>query len=430
MNLKDALLELIKKEVRPAMGCTEPIAVALAVAKASETVRQAGETVEKIVVSVDPNVFKNGLGVYVPKTNMVGLEVAAAMGVIGGKSEHGLEVLKEVTEIEVKEMVKFLNENRVKIEVQGDMEQLQINAVAYGKTVKGEAKILGEHDSFVLVKKDDEILFEKQISIEEDCSLKEFVFSHEIKEILSVIEEYEEEELEFLLEGALMNMRIAEIGLKNESGLGVGAKIEKQINEGNICKDLTNKAIMYTAGASDARMRGYPLPVMTTNGSGNQGIVATIPVYVAAKELEIEGEKLLKALAMSQALTIVVKNSIGLLSALCACTIAAPMGAAVGIIYLMGGTLENAEAVIQSISADITGAICDGAKPGCSLKVANGVSTATRHAYMVLAGLNVCETNGIVGKNASESIENLGLLSKVGMLDAGRAILKIMQEKQ
>ncbi|MFP4457010.1 MAG: serine dehydratase subunit alpha family protein [Clostridia bacterium] len=430
MELKSALLKLIKKEVRPAMGCTEPIAVTLAAAKASEIVREAGETVERIEVSVDPNVFKNGLGVYVPKTNMVGLTVAAAMGVIGGKSKYGLEVLQDVTDEDIKNMHKYLNEDRATVKVEGKAGQLQIDAVAYGKSVQGEAKILGEHDSFVLFKQDEKILFEKELNIEEDDnSLKEFVFSYEISEMLDIIEEFSEEELAFLLDGALMNMEVAEAGLKHEAGLGVGAKLKRQMEKGYLADDLTNKAVMYTAAASDARMRGFSLPVMTTNGSGNQGIVSTIPVYVAAKELGIEGLTRLKALAISQTLTIMVKSSIGLLSALCACTIAAPIGTAAGIIYLMHGKKEHVEAVVQSISADITGAICDGAKPGCALKVASGVATAIRHVFMVLEGLDVSETNGIVGKTAKESIKNLGLLSKTGMLDADKAILKIMQDK-
>jgi L-cysteine desulfidase len=287
MNLKEALIKLIKKEVRPAMGCTEPIAVALAASKAAEIVREAGETVEKVEVSVDPNVFKNGLGVYVPKTNMVGLTVAAAMGIVGGKSEYGLEVLKDVTDEDIKEMHQFINEERACVKVEGKAGVLQIDAVAYGQTVEGEAKIVGEHDSFVLFKKDEEVLFEKEANIEQtDNSLKDFVFSHEINEILDIIDEYEESDLAFLLDGALMNMEVAEAGLKHEAGLGVGAKLQKQMEKGYIASDLANKAVMYTAAASDARMRGFALPVMTTNGSGNQGIVSTIPVYVAAKELD------------------------------------------------------------------------------------------------------------------------------------------------
>ncbi len=431
MELKDALIKLIKKEVRPAMGCTEPIAVALAASKAAEIVRQAGEVVQRVEVSVDPNVFKNGLGVYVPKTNMVGLTVAAAMGVIGGKSEYGLEVLQDVTDDDIKKMHKFIKDDRACVKVEGKAGVLQIDAKAFGQTVEGEAKILGEHDSFVLFKKDEKILFEKEINLEQvDNSLKEFVFSHEIDEIIDTIKEYDENDLAFLLDGALMNMEVADAGLKHEAGLGVGAKLKRQIENGYLANDLSNKAVMYTAAASDARMRGFALPVMTTNGSGNQGIVSTIPVYVAAKELGISGLELLKALAISQTLTIMVKSSIGLLSALCACTIAAPIGTAAGIIYLMHGKKEHVEAVIQSISADITGAICDGAKPGCALKVASGVATAIRHVFMVLAGLKVSETNGIVGQTAKESIKNLGTLSKTGMLDADKAILKIMQNKE
>ncbi len=430
MKLKDALLELMKKEVRPAMGCTEPIAVALAAARASEIVREAGENVVKIEVNVDPNVFKNGLGVYVPKTEMIGLNVAAAIGTIAGNSSYGLEVLRDVTEEDVKRMKQFLSDETVKIGIEGELGQLRIHATAYGESVHGEAILYGEHDTFIMIKKDEEILLEKEASIEEDDNtLKTFVFSHTIKEILDTIDSYEEEELEFLLKGAEMNYQVALEGLKENAGLGVGAKLKKQMDKGLICSDLTNQAVMYTAAASDARMRGYAIPVMTTNGSGNQGIVATLPVYIAAREMGIYDLPMLKALAISQALTIMVKSSIGLLSALCACTIAAPIGAASGIIFLKHGKKSHVNQVIQSMAADITGAICDGAKPGCALKVASGVGTAMRHVYMVLAGLEVTESNGIVGKNAEESIENLGLLSKPGMLDTDRAILKIMQKK-
>jgi L-cysteine desulfidase len=430
MELKTALLELIRKEVRPAMGCTEPIAVALASARASEIVRESGEEISRIEINVDPNVFKNGMGVYVPKTEMIGLNVAAAIGSVAGKSSLGLEVLSEVDANDIERMKRFMSDETVSVGIAGEVGQLRIHAIAYGETEVGEAVIYGEHDSFIMIKKGEEILFEKEVTIaEEDDTLKKFVFAHEIDQILKTIETYTKEELAFLLDGAKMNYKVAQAGLAEDAGLGVGAKLKTQIDKGLICNDLTNKAVMYTAAASDARMRGFAMPVMTTNGSGNQGIVSTVPVYVAANELNVEDLELLKALAVSQALTIMVKSSIGLLSALCACTIAAPIGAASGIIYLMHGQRNHVNMVIQSISADITGAICDGAKPGCALKVASGVATAIRHVFMVLAGLEVTESNGIVGRTAEESIRNLGLLSRPGMLDADRAILGIMRNK-
>lgn len=430
MNLTTKIIKLIKEQTTPAMGCTEPIAVALAAARAAEIVKEAGEEVKTVTVDVDPNVFKNGLGVYVPRTGQVGLSVAAAIGAIGGKSAYGLEVLQDVTEAEVAQIGDWLAGDKIKIAVRGEVGKLHIEAWAYGDSVCGYAELLGKHDNFVRVKKNDEILLERELGASQsDDSLKREVLSHSLEEIVKAIEKAQEKDLEFLLTGAAMNMKVADAGLKNEYGLGVGAKMAKQMEMGLLGSDLSNTVTLYTAAASDARMHGAPLPVMTTSGSGNLGIVATLPVYVAARELDITGIKLLRAMAMAQVFTIRVKDEIGILSALCGCTLAAAIGSAIGIIYLYDGTVAQMETVVQTMVGDISGVICDGAKPSCALKVASGVATALRNVFLVLAGLKIDETNGIVGRDAEESFRSLGVLSREGTQETDRTVLKIMQDK-
>ena len=427
MCLKNTLLELIKNQITPAMGCTEPVAVALATAYATKA---AGGTVKSIKVKTDPNIYKNGMGVYVPNTGKIGLEVAAAIGAVGGNSEVGLEVLKDISKEHLVLMDQLIDSGNVEVTVFGEPGLLHIIAEVETDKGTGLAEIIKTHENLVRLEANGKVLVKKDCDCgshnkKSTCILNE----HCIEEIVNVIETFEEKELSFLLEGALMNYKMAQKGLESTCGLSVGANMKELIDSGKLANDLANITSLYTAAASDARMKGLSLPVMTTNGSGNQGITATVPVYVAAKELGVDGIKLLRALAISQALTIKVKTSIGLLSALCSCTIAAPIGSASGIIYLMGGGAFEIQQLISSLTADIIGAICDGAKPGCALKVASGVSTAVRHALMIMNGLCVPCSNGIVGRTAEECIENIGAISNPGMINTDKTILDIMVHK-
>ncbi len=427
MDLKKALLAVIKNQISPAMGCTEPVAVALATAYAAKA---AGGNVRKVQVKTDPNIFKNGMGVYVPNTGKIGLDIAAAVGAVGGNADAGLEVLKDITEAHLQQMEELLTANSVEVEVFGEPGLLHIVAEVATDQGHGLAEIIEKHDNLVRLEANNRVLFSKNCgSFETNNAEKSIVCKHSIAELIEAVESCEEQELQFLLDGALMNYRAAEIGLEKGPGLSVGANMKQLIDKGLLAKDLANTTALYAAAASDARMRGYSMPVMTTNGSGNQGITATVPVYVAAKEMNIKGIKLLKALAISQLLTIKVKSSIGLLSALCSCTIAAPIGSAAGIIHLMNGGACETQQLVSSLTADIIGAICDGAKPGCALKVASGVATAVRHALMIMNGLVVPCSNGIVGRTAEECIKNIGKISNPGMVNTDKAILNIMMDK-
>ncbi|QOR34273.1 serine dehydratase subunit alpha family protein [Clostridium sp. 'deep sea'] len=427
MCLENTLLELIKKQTTPAMGCTEPVAVSLATAYA---VNAVGGTVKKVKVKTDPNIYKNGMGVYVPNTGKIGLDVAAAIGAVGGNSQVGLEVLKDINQEHIKLMNKLIDSGNVEVSVLGEPGLLHIIAEVETDKGTGLAEIVKTHENLIRLEANGEVLLNKDYNFLSESKKDVCVLDkHCIDEIVGVIESYNEQDLAFLLEGALMNYKVAQKGLECDCGLSVGANMKELIDSGKLGKDLANITSLYTAAASDARMRGLSLPVMTTNGSGNQGLTATIPVYVAAKELGIDGIKLLRALAISQALTIKVKSSIGLLSALCSCTIAAPIGSASGIIYLLGGGAFEMQQLISSLTADIIGAICDGAKPGCALKVASGVATAVRHALMIMNGLCVPCSNGIVGRTAEECIENIGAISNPGMINTDKTILDIMVHK-
>ena len=430
MRMRDALLSVIRSQVGVALGCTEPVAVALAAAYAA---RAIGGEVERVVVTTDPNVFKNGMGVYVPSTDAIGLDIAAAIGAIGGDPQRGLEVLASIRPEHKKKMEAFMQDpNAVDVSVEGDPQHLKITAKVFTTNGWGYAEIFGSHENLILLKTDKEVLYESApITKNTTSTLKDEVLNqNSIAELIAAIETFTEEELQFLLDGAEANYRAALVGLKEAPGLGIGAKMHALMEKGLLADDLANKVGMYSAAASDARMRGLNVPITTTNGSGNQGISASVSIYVAAQELGITGVKRVRAMAISQMMTIMVKNSMGLLSSLCACTIAAAIGATSGIIYLYGGNSDIIENGVNNSAADILGIICDGAKPGCAIKIASSLANAAKHALYALEGLQVSSSNGIVGETAKESIANIGLISGPGMVGTGDTILEIMVKKK
>lgn len=429
------IIELVKKEVKPALGCTEPAAVSLAVARSCEALKNAGyKEIESIKVEVSANILKNGMGVGIPGTGMVGLRIAAALGATCGKSVYGLEVLKDLGSNSIDEAKDLDNRNRISILLAQTPKKLYIKATVVSDGHSAATVIEDSHDNISSVKLDGEELMQKSANDGNspeslhagDKSTREYNLS--VKEIVDFAENAPLGEIEFILESVTLNKALAAEGLRGNYGLNVGRTIMENM-KGNLLGDsLLTYAMAVTAAASDARMDGCVLPAMSNSGSGNQGITATLPVIAFAEKQNVDNEKLARALILSHLVAIHIKGYLGKLSALCGCVIAST-GSSCGIVYLRGGGYREICSAIKNMVGNITGMVCDGAKEGCALKVASGVSSAIQSALLAMKEICVDSHDGIIDTSIEKTIENLGLIGSKGMSGADRMILDIMVNK-
>ena len=423
-----AYLSLLKKEISPAMGCTEPAAAALAVAYAADAL---GIMPDSIRVSVSAYIFKNGMNVGIPGTGMVGLEISAALGAISAAPQKQLLVLNDISQEQKVSAKQMVEEKRVRIEIADTDEKLYIEAVCQAGDQQASALLLRTHSGLARITKNGEILVDNTAA--DDGGQTELPPQEPegvtLASIVDFVSSVPTEEIYFLRDVISMNRTIAEEGLTHDYGLKVGKSILESSKRGLVSDDLANFAVACTAAAADARMSGCEKPVMSTAGSGNQGLTASLPVAVIGRELDLPEDKILHALALSILVTIHTKQYIGRLSVLCGCSIAAAIGSCCGIIFLFDGELENMEIGINSMVADISGVVCDGAKPGCALKIATAVSSAIRSASMALNGLGANAHDGIVTMDVEQTLKNLGMLGNEGMRAANSAILEMMLHK-
>lgn len=430
MNTQSKLVNILRAEVKPALGCTEPVAVALACAKANELL---GEEIKKCTIGLSPNVYKNGMCVGIPGTDRLGLKISAAMGLIGGKSENGLRVLETLTTEDVKVAENYMDNNNIDISPIDTEEKVYIEVVLEGENNKTKVVIRTKHDNIVFASKNDEILLEEAVeevaATTNNTQPKENILDTiTIKEIVEAMESVDFEEIEFLLEGITMNEEIANYGLNEKVGVGVGYGMKKSMEEGLLSDDLMNYTMMITAAASDARMAGVKLPVMSSNGSGNHGITAILPIVAYNKKFPQTDDRLARSLAISHLLTAYVKNYTGRLSAVCGCGVAASIGATSGLSWLMDLGIEQVEGAIENMVANLSGMICDGAKAGCALKLASAASAAVQSAIIAKQNCIVPPMNGIVGNRVEQSIQNLGRVSDKGMTTTDKVIISVMDD--
>ena len=418
------IIALVKSEVIPAIGCTEPIAVALCVAKAAEVLNKRPE---KITVLLSANILKNAMGVGIPGTGMIGLPIAVALGALIGKSAYQLEVLKDSTPDAVEAGKRFIEEKRINISVKDDMEEkLYIEVCCEADTDKATAIIAGGHTCFTYIMHNGDILLDKQTTscIEEE----EDVLDLTLRKVYDFAMTTPLDDIRFILETARLNKAAAERSFEGDYGHGLG-KILRGTYEHKVMGDSVFSHILsYTSGACDARMAGAMIPVMSNSGSGNQGISATLPVLIYAEENGKSEEELIRALMLSHLTVIYIKQSLGRLSALCGCVVAAT-GSSCGITWLMGGTYEQVAYAVQNMIANLTGMICDGAKPSCALKVTTGVSTAVLSAIMAMENRCVTSVEGIIDEDVDQSIRNLTKIGSKGMNETDKLVLEIMTSK-
>lgn len=418
------IIALVKSEVIPAIGCTEPIAVALCVAKAAEVLNKRPE---KITVLLSANILKNAMGVGIPGTGMIGLPIAVALGALIGKSAYQLEVLKDSTPDAVEAGKRFIEEKRINISLKDDIEEkLYIEVCCEADADKATAIIAGGHTCFTYIMHNGDILLDKQTTscIEEE----EDVLDLTLRKVYDFAMTTSLDDIRFILDTARLNKTAAERSFEGEYGHGLG-KILRGTYEHRIMGDSVFSHILsYTSGACDARMAGAMIPVMSNSGSGNQGISATLPVLVYAEENGKSEEELIRALMLSHLTVIYIKQSLGRLSALCGCVVAAT-GSSCGITWLMGGTYEQVAYAVQNMIANLTGMICDGAKPSCALKVTTGVSTAVLSAIMAMENRCVTSVEGIIDEDVDQSIRNLTKIGSKGMNETDKLVLEIMTSK-
>lgn len=427
------LIELLKNEVKPALGCTEPIAVALAVAKAAETIKDKGEVVNKIDVCVSANILKNGMGVGVPGTGMVGLHIAAALGDTCGRSKYKLEVLKELNDHAISKAKQMLNENKISVNLSSSSKKLYVSATCSSINHTATAVIEDNHDNIATVSCNGEIIFQNGGDLngnkENNNNSKRILdYKLDIKTIHKFSTTVPIEDILFILNSVTLNKALAIEGLSNDYGLKVGKTIIDSNNAEIFGKGLLTYSMALTAAASDARMAGSTLPAMSNSGSGNQGITVTIPVIAFAEKLGSSEESLTRALVLSHLIAIHIKGYLGKLSALCGCVIAST-GASCGIVYLKGGNLDQMEYAIKNMIGNITGMVCDGAKVGCALKVASGVSSAVQSSILALDNICISQNDGIIEKDIEKTIQNLGKIGSLGMQNTDNMILEIMVSK-
>ena len=418
------IIDLIHQEVVPAIGCTEPIAVALCVAKATETL---GTKPEKINVLLSANILKNAMGVGIPGTGMIGLPIAIALGALIGKSEYQLEVLKDSTPDVVEEGKRFIEEKRIHISLKENIEEkLYIEVCCEAGDDKATAVIAGGHTTFIYIERNGEVLFQKQHTA--SCEKEEECLELTLRKVYDFALNTPLDEISFILETARLNKAAAERSFEGNYGPGLGKMLRGTYEHKVMGDSVFSHILSYTSGACDARMAGAMIPVMSNSGSGNQGISATLPVLVFAEENDKSEEELIRALMLSHLTVIYIKQSLGRLSALCGCVVAAT-GSSCGITWLMGGTYDQVAYAVQNMIANLTGMICDGAKPSCALKVTTGVSTAVLSAIMAMENRCVTSVEGIIDEDVDQSIRNLTKIGSKGMNETDKLVLEIMTGK-
>ena len=424
-KIRERIISLVNKEVVPAIGCTEPMAVALCTAKAATTL---GRRPERIEVFLSPNMLKNAMGVGIPGTGMIGLPIAVSLGALIGKPEYELEVLKDLTPATLEQGKRYINDADIDIKLkQGNVDKLYIEVVCRADNDMAMAIISGSHTHFVYVERNGEVVMDNRDGHggndeEEDDIQLNFRLVYDFATTAPL------DEISFILKTKEYNMKAAEESIKGNYGHCLGKTMDRPLSHGIFGDNIFSHILSRTASACDARMGGAMIPVMSNSGSGNQGICATNPVVVYAMENENTEEELIRALMLSHLTAIYIKQSLGKLSALCGCVVAST-GSSCGITDLMGGDYTRICNSVKNMVANLTGMICDGAKPSCALKISSGVSTALLSALLSMEGKCVTSAEGIVDDDVDKCIHNLTSIGADAMRTTDDMVLDIMTHK-
>ena len=423
-HIEECILTTVKQEVVPALGCTEPISLALASAIARQYL---GKLPDRIEAKVSPNLMKNGMGVTVPGTGTQGLSMAAAIGAIGGDPKGGLEVLKQITPEQVEQAKAMLNAGKVSVSIFETEHILYSEAALFAGNESVCVRIAAHHTNVIYIEKNDQTIFSKPCAVETD-NLNEIFTALSAKDIFDFSTTVVTEKIAFINDAAKLNCALSQEGLRTDYGLHIGRTLQKQIGKGLLSDDLLNRIVIETTAASDARMGGANLPAMSNSGSGNQGITATLPVIVVARHIKATEEQQTRALFLAHLMAIYIHSKLPKLSALCAVTTAA-MGSCAGVAWLLTHKFEPISMAISSMIGDISGIICDGAANSCAMKVSTSVTSAYKSVLMALDDMQVTGDEGIVEHNIDRSINNLCNIASRSMQYTDRQVIEIMVSK-
>jgi len=420
----EKIIHLLKKEVVPALGCTEPVSVAIATAKAREILNREPTSIE---VNVSRNIYKNGMAVGIPGTGKTGLYIAAALGVSGGNPEKGLQVFENIRQKDILRAIKLVDEKKVTVNTVDAADPLYVEGICRNGENYSRVVIKKSHTNIVFIETNGTTIMDSHSEPAVEDNTDDFM-SNEVLSVAKIYEfstSIEFERIKFILDGAKMNKAIAQEGLRGKYGLQVGKKIVENIEKGLLTHGLMTDSMYYAAAAADARMAGSDFPAMSNSGSGNQGITVMLPVVVLAEKLQKNDEELARALVLSNLIAVYIKSYLGVLSALCGVVIAAT-GASCGMTYLLGGEYKKISYAINNMTGNITGMICDGAKLGCAFKVSTGVAAAVESALLAIDGITVSGLDGIVDDDIEKTIKNLAVIGSKGMHETDKLIIDIM----
>lgn len=421
---KQYLLDMIQGETVPAIGCTEPVAVAYAAALAKKHIKSE---VKKIEVLTSKNIYKNGKSVMIPGTKEWGLDLAAVLGIIIGDPELGLMALKNIDEASLNLAHEWLEEKEINVEYLEDGPNIYVEVQLISDRQIVKVVLKDSHDNIDSIWVDGENIYKNEKernSNGEDYynPLKEMT----LKEIKEIIASYRLDEVEFIRDGVDANKRAAKIGLNEDSGLNIGRTLYKIQQRGQLGNDEATNARIITAAASDMRMGGGLCPIMTSGGSGNQGLGVILPIATVAESREIDDEKLFKAIFFGHVLNKYIKLYTGKLSAMCGCAIAAGVGSAAGITWMLGGDDDQIAGACENLLANLAGMLCDGAKDNCSMKLSTSAYEAVISSMLAREGVVASKNIGIVGSTVEETIKNLGILAREGFQEIDNIILDII----
>lgn len=417
--MEEKLLSILKNQVVKALGCTEPAAVALAVARAREIL---DEKVESLEIYLNTNVLKNGMCVGIPFTDEKGIVMACAIAMIHGKSSDGLEVLNNLDNNTLNLAKDIVNKDIIKIKVDFEKDFFYIDVRAHSKNNHSQVIIKENHRNICFESLNGNIL-KNENSLGNNIDLKNEIKNYDIDDLIYFSKNVSIEKIYFIKEGIDVNLNLAQIGATKDLGIGLCKVYMQDVD------DIYKKAKAFTVCASEARMSGYPLSVMSSAGSGNHGLVAIIPLAVIGKECKKTEEEIIRAITLSHLVTIYVKAHIGTLTPICGCAVASGVGLSAGLTMLENGNNKNIKASINNTLAGISGMFCDGAKEGCAYKLSISVTAAIEASHLAISGVEIPYDNGILGRTAEKSIENLQRVTSEGMKNVDREILEIMLNK-
>ncbi|NOU98863.1 L-cysteine desulfidase family protein [Paenibacillus planticolens] len=421
----ETFINILRNELVIALGCTEPVAIALAAAKARTYV---GGKINKITVYASAGIIKNALAVGIPGTGLTGIDFVAALGAIAGNAEKQLEVLADIMPEDISAAQEMVEEGVSVVHLADTPRKLYIEVVIEAEQRYAKVVITDNHTNITLVEVDGKVVDTG------GCANASFKSSNEergeltIDSIVEFVNTVDLEELSLVKQSIELNRKAGLDGLTNAYGLEVGKTIKENVQIGILSDDLISHAMALAAAGSDARMAGSPMPVMANSGSGNQGIAATNPVVAAAERLGASEEKLVRAVALSHLVTIHIKSKFGRLSALCGVTVSGT-GASCGITYLLGGGNTEIKAAIQNMLGNVTGMMCDGAKGGCAMKVATCTSAAVQSALLASKGKTISSTNGFIENDAEKTIDNFCRIGNEATSEIDKLILEMMLNK-